>query len=268
MDFTELETKVRTLIGGNKISESIALLNSFFKDEADLNQIALQSAKYHTIMEKKVDGTADHLEVDLALSQVRANVLQFLSSKSEYFKFKEETFGEATQKNGSNNGQIKVFFSVASPHNEDQQNYINRLKEYFIENGIQLQTLTEWEDNDPLIPILKELKDSCGCLVLALERYYIQEGTAKRGSDQESSLAKEAFTSPWLQIEAALARSLDLPLIILKDKALTNEGLIHNDKQEWGIVRINQDDIEEIREYPVKNFILNWINQVKKYSAS
>ncbi|MCB0562539.1 MAG: hypothetical protein KDD09_26485, partial [Phaeodactylibacter sp.] len=62
-----------------------------------------------------------------------------------------------------------------------------------------------------------------------------------------------------------LARSFNLPLIILKDVSLINEGLIHNDKQEWGIVRINQSKINEIDEYPVKNFILNWINQVRQY---
>lgn len=265
MKFNDLESAVRILIGENKIKESIKLLNRSFQDDSDLNSIALQSAKYHAILEKKIEGTADHLTVDLALNQLRSSILQFLSSKGEYLRFKEQTFGAGDKGKTHKDDQIRVFFSVGSPHTEHQQNYINRLKEYFEQNGIHLHTLSEWEDNDPLIPIIKDLKDSCGCLVLALERNYIKSGAAKRGSDQEINLADQALTSPWLHIEAALARSLELPLIILKDKALTNEGLIHNDKQEWGIVRIDQDNIEEIKQYPIKNFILNWINQVKKY---
>ncbi|MEZ4685973.1 MAG: hypothetical protein R3B47_07860 [Bacteroidia bacterium] len=101
--------------------------------------------------------------------------------------------------------------------------------------------------------------------MLALERYYVQNGCEKRGSEQENEIIDKSYTSPWLHIEAAIARSLDLPLMILKDKALRNEGLIHDDKQEWGIVRIDESDMNEIFEYPIKNFILNWTNQVKRY---
>ncbi|MFM9948843.1 MAG: hypothetical protein ACKV1O_12965, partial [Saprospiraceae bacterium] len=95
---------------------------------------------------------------------------------------------------------------------------------------------------------------------------YVSQGIAKRGSEQSTEIRDRALTSPWLQIETALARSFDLPLIILKEESLENEGLIHNDKQEWGIVRINSTNSREIEEYPIKNFILSWINQVKKYA--
>ncbi|MEZ4891989.1 MAG: hypothetical protein R2778_03115 [Saprospiraceae bacterium] len=50
---------------------------------------------------------------------------------------------------------------------------------YFDQNGIALETLKGWDDNDPLVPIIQEMKHSNGCLVLALERYFVSDGTEK-----------------------------------------------------------------------------------------
>ncbi|MCB0628467.1 MAG: hypothetical protein R2824_27115 [Saprospiraceae bacterium] len=265
MTFEQLEEEIRALISLNKLEESITLLNSFFKDDSDLDQITIQSANYHAILEKERSGLVESPKVDLVLNQLRSNILQLLRSKKEYLKYKEQTFGETTTYHADSGEEIKVFFSVASPHNDHQQNYINKLVDYFKSNGIKLETLKAWNDNDPILPIVEELKLSNGCFVLALERFFVSEGAEKRGSQQESKINDKCFPSAWLHIEAAIARSLDLPLIIFKDKSLRNEGLIHDDKQEWGIVRIDESQMDEIFEYPIKNFILNWINQVKRY---
>ncbi len=265
MNFEELEKTVRTFIAQNKLEESINLLNDFFKDDPELDSITIQSANYYSILDKKIKGTVGDLEVDLALNKLRSNILNLLRAKNEYLKYKNKTFGEDTRSEDTGLGVVEVFFSVGSPHNDRQQAYIDNLVNYFRKNGIILDTLKEWDDSDPLVPIIKKLKNSCGCIVLALERLYVNEGFEKRGSGQQSTIANKAFTSTWLHIEAAIARSLDLPLIIFKDKTLKNDGLIHDDKQEWGIVRIDENNILEIEEYPIKNFILNWINQVKKF---
>ena len=265
MDFLALEKNVRLCISMNKVAQAIELLNDSLQDDSDLNAIALQSATYHAIVEKNRQGTASNAEVDLAFGKLRSNILDLLQAKKEYLKYKALTFGSTADQADGHNEAITVFFSVGSPHNDKQQAYISHLTTYFSANGINLVTLKEWDENDPLIPIVQEMKKASGCLVLALERYYIREGVAKRGSQQESNIKEKTLTSPWLHIEAALARSFDLPLIILKEETLENEGLIHNDKQAWGIVRINPTNTTEIETYPIKNFILNWINQVKKY---
>ncbi len=265
MEFEEMENLVRAQISQDNISEAFELLNNFFKDDTDLDEIALQSAQYRSMLKNKIQGITDDLDAELMVNKLRSNILQLLRSKKEYLKYKKMTFGVSPGSKPPENDLITVFFSVGSPHNDKQQKYINELTGYFESHGIKLETLKGWDDNDPLLPIIEEMKKSSGCLVLALERYYLKDGIQKRGSQQESELKDQAYASPWLHIETALARSFDLPLIILKDNSLVNEGLIHSDKQEWGIVRINHSEIGEIKEYPVKNFILSWINQVKKF---
>lgn len=265
MDFTAIENQVRVYISQDKIEESIELLSSFFKDDADIDEIVLQSARYHAVKKKELRGTTDNLELELELNNLRTNILRILKSKKDYLKYRQQTFGSDSPSETGSEDLIRVFLSVGSPFNDEQQSYIDKLTEYFKENGILLDTLSNWNDNDPLLPILDQMKQSSGCLILALERYHVRAGVDKRGSVQEIKIVDKSYASPWLHIETALARSLDLPLIILKDESLINEGLIHNDKQEWGIVRIHQSNIGEIDEYPVKNFILSWINQVKQY---
>ena len=264
MEIEELEKRIRILISLNKIEETILLLNDYFADDSDLDSITLQSAKYNAILQKQINGAVKPDELELALSKLRANILQLLRSKKEYLKYKKLTFEDAYDSEIETE-EIKVFFSVGSPHNDKQQVYIKKIVDYFKSHGIILETLKKWNDNDPILPIIDELESSYGCFVLALERYFINEGVEKRGSEQENLIKEKSFTSPWLHIEAAIARSLDLPLIIFKDKSLNNEGLIHDDKQEWGIVRISENEMEKIFEYPIKNFILSWIQQVKKY---
>lgn len=268
MNFNEIEKQIRSYISQNKIQESIDLLNTSFKDDPDIDDIILQSAKFNSIKKKEIQGGVDNLELELELSRLRSNILKILKSKKEYYKYKVQTFGNESISETNKEDLINVFLSVASPFNDDQLNYINEVTMYFKENGILLDTLTDWNDNDPLVPIMNQMKNSSGCLVLALERFYVSEGVEKRGSDQETVINGRSYTSPWLHIETALARSYNLPLIILKDISLINEGLIHDDKQEWGIVRINQSNVNEIKEYPIKNFILSWINQVKNFERN
>lgn len=268
MDFNEVEKLVRNFVGKDQLTEAIEVLNDFFQDDKDLDAIALQSAKYHAIVNLRLEGTVDEQEADRVLNKLRLAILQLLRSKKEYFKYKEQTFGKEVKpprEEVQDKVLIPVFFSVASPHNDQQQAYIQELTTYFQEHGIELRTLKEWNDNDPLLPIIDAMRNSNGCLVLALERFFIHQGFLKKGSVQEDQIDDQAMASPWLHIEAAVARSLNLPLIILKDENLLNEGLIHNDKQEWGIVRTNYQNIEEIKQYPIKNFILSWINQVKQF---
>lgn len=268
MEFEALEKNVRAFIIQNKIAEAISLLSDNLKEDTDIDEITLQLATYNAIIEKNRIGTATDIDVDLALSKLRSNILQLLKAKKEYLKYKELTFGETAEPQKDNQEAITVFFSLASPHNDTQQQYINRLSQYFLTHGIKLETLKGWDDNDPLVPIADELRKASGCLVLALERFFVTDGITKRGSEQSGKINNKAFTSSWLHIEAALARTFELPLIILKEESLENEGLIHNDKQEWGIVRINPGNIAEIEAYPIKNFILNWINEVKRYDKN
>ncbi|MEZ4685972.1 MAG: hypothetical protein R3B47_07855 [Bacteroidia bacterium] len=141
MKFEELEQQVRVLVSQNKLQETIDLLNSFFTEDDDLDEIIIQSSHYHAALDKQISGTADAPEVELAMNRLKSNILQLLRSKKEYFKYKQQTFGKSIEEAEASPEEITVFFSVGSPHNDIQQTYIDKLVEYFKSNGIKLETL-------------------------------------------------------------------------------------------------------------------------------
>lgn len=262
MDLKNQGDILRTLIGKNKTEEAIAHLKKFALDDAEKDQLTIQESKYDSLTKGEISGGISKSEVREQRIQLHQSLLRISNSIKANYKYKQETFGEESSSTTQEKSLTKVFFSVANPHNDHQQKFINELAEHFKTHGISLETLTEWNDSDPLLAISNKLKKCKGCLVLALERMHVSSGITKRGSEQQQSFENSSFTSPWLQIEAALARSYDMPLIILKDKSLKNHGLIHEEKQEWGIARIDQDKFEEIRQYPLKNMISNWVKKV------
>lgn len=264
-DFQKITEQVHFYITNNQFKEALSLLEKEFSGDPDLDVIVMNLAQYNLLLSNNLKGVLNHQELNQQLNQLNSNILRFLRAKQEYHKFKSETFKKVEFDANGDEKEILVFFSVASPFNDSQQLFINKLKAFFKPHGIILQPLVSWNEDDPVLPIIEELKASSGCLVLALERYFIESGKEKRGSQQEVELSTESMTSPWLHIETAIARSLDLPLLILKDENLKNEGLIHNDKQSWGIARVREAEPDAINEYPLKHFIANWIKDVKKF---
>lgn len=261
-DFQKLTEQVHFYITNNQFKEALSLLEKEFAGDPDLDVVVMNLAQYNLLLNNNLQGVLNTQELNQQLNKLNSNILRFLRAKQEYYQFRQQTFSKAEP---SDNGEqdILVFFSVASPFNASQQLYIDKLKDFFKTYGIVLQPLVDWNEDDPVLPILKELKESSGCLVLALD--FIESGKERRGSQQEVELSTESLTSPWLHIETAIARSLDLPLLILKDENLKNEGLIHNDKQAWGIARVREEEPDAINEYPLKNFISNWIKEVKRF---
>ena len=261
MTFAEIEKKVKLLIAKDDIGKALDELINFLIDDPQLDKILLLSASYNNIIKNQIQGTAEKAE----LNQLRANLLGVLRSLREEDEDAQNAFPSARKtQNVDDSEGIKVFLSIATPHNDLQKNYISKVEQHLKKYGIELVTLQDWNSQDPLKPILQLMKSTYGCLVLVLERYYIREGVTKRGSAKEAVLNGEAFASPWNHIEAALANQLNLPLLILKEEKLKSEGMIDESVFEWRIVKIDPEKPEQLDQYPIKQFIRTWVEEVKK----
>jgi hypothetical protein len=63
-------------------------------------------------------------------------------------------------------------------------------------------------------------------VVIAFERSYFPSGLSKRGSPKETVLSEVKLPTAWNQIEAAIAYSFKLPLMVIVEEGLMNEGLL------------------------------------------
>lgn len=162
--------------------------------------------------------------------------------------------------------RIPVFLSVGEAHKEAQSRYLKELIVHLRRRGINAETLgrTFWSIENPLKPVQAKMQEVYGAVILAMERFHSRQGVYKEGSISERAANDQYFATVWTHIEAAMAYQLRLPLLILKEEKLVDEGMFDPGVHQWTIVRIDPESPHELKEDPVKSFIDSWIEAVKK----
>jgi hypothetical protein len=95
--------------------------------------------------------------------------------------------------------------------------------------------------SDAPLKTITELMESCsGIVVIALERYFFPSGLEKRGGPKESQLAEIKLPTAWNQIEAAMAYSRGLPLLVIVEHGIKSEGLLERGN-DWYVQWVNPD---------------------------
>ncbi|MGR0218651.1 hypothetical protein [Agromyces sp. ZXT2-6] len=80
---------------------------------------------------------------------------------------------------------------------------------------------------DAPLRAITDLMDQCdGAVVIAVERFYFPEGEERRGSPRQSGLTDVCMPTAWNQIEAAMAYSRRLPLLVIVDQNVRADGLL------------------------------------------
>jgi hypothetical protein len=80
---------------------------------------------------------------------------------------------------------------------------------------------------DAPLKTVTELLDACsGAVVIALERFYFPSGAEKRGGSKEIALTDVKLPTIWNQVEAAMAYTRGLPLMVIVETGLKGEGLL------------------------------------------
>lgn len=127
---------------------------------------------------------------------------------------------------------ISVFLSYPKPHMAVQERFIDELSTYLRGRGLEPRTLgvTEYDMDAPLKAIRRLMLESNGLITIALRRLWVESGVAKRHADSsgasERVVKDQWFTSPYCQIEPAMAYQLGLPILILREAGVAEEGLL------------------------------------------
>jgi hypothetical protein len=135
---------------------------------------------------------------------------------------------------------MKIFVSVGSTFTTAQDRFVISVENHLRAQGFEPKTVgrNTFGSQQPLKAI-EELMDSCsGVVVIALERKFIGTGVEKRGSGaSEVSLSGMVIPTPWVQVEAAMAYSRRLPLLLIAEEGLHEEGLI-DEGFDWYVQRL------------------------------
>lgn len=140
------------------------------------------------------------------------------------------TRADDTDSDGREPYGIPVFLSYPTPVNGAQRRFVRDICAYLKGRGLAARTLgvTDYNLQAPLQGVRRIMLESNGLITIAFRRTLIEQGQILgRGDNEESQPIENAWTtSPWAQIEPAMAYQLGLPILLLREAGVLNEGLL------------------------------------------
>jgi len=92
----------------------------------------------------------------------------------------------------------------------------------------------EWPAEQPLRAIKKIIRECDGIVVIAFARYRFPIGIELKDGGAELSLTDVRFPTVWNQIEASMAYATGLPLLVVAERGLREDGLLQG-RYEWRV---------------------------------
>ena len=128
--------------------------------------------------------------------------------------------------------KISIFLSYPKPCFGSQKEFILRITKHLNERGFAPRTLgvTDYDMDAPLTAIRRLMLESNGLLTVAFRRTFVEKGTARRRTDvagmEETKINGRWLTTPWAHIEAAMAYQVGLPILILREHDVLDDGIL------------------------------------------
>lgn len=124
-----------------------------------------------------------------------------------------------------------IFLSYPKPYLKRQEDFIEKVSQYLKGRELVPRTLgvTDYDMDAPLTAIRRLMLESNGLITIAFRRSLIIKGAGKPSSDimeVEYDLSNKWLTSPYCQIEPAMAYQIGLPVLILKEKGVIDDGVL------------------------------------------
>ena len=129
----------------------------------------------------------------------------------------------------------RIFISMGTPYTEQYSQFRDELESFLRDTckaDPRIIGKNEYPSGSPLEKIRDVMRGCHGVLVVAYERKFLEAGIEKRGGVSPQQLQGLTYTTAWNHIESAMAFSFGLPLYIICQHGLAQEGLIET-KLDW-----------------------------------
>ncbi len=139
-----------------------------------------------------------------------------------------------------NNEEILVFLSRPNPFIDSQQYFIEKLQKVFGKYNIKTVTLQadNYDLTDSLNYLKGMIKQCYGIAIIGFKQFFIDKGSKKKGGKPDSKyfypseidVSGQALTSCFCHIEGTIGLINDLPLLIINENGVREEGIIKGGK--------------------------------------
>jgi hypothetical protein len=123
---------------------------------------------------------------------------------------------------------MNIFVSVGSTANPAHEAFVQAIEARLRLEGLEPKTVgrNHFSADSPFIGVNKLMDTCAGVVVIATERLFIEAGIEKRGGAAEKPVVGVKLATPWNQIEAALAYGRKLPILVIVEEGVRQDGLL------------------------------------------
>lgn len=161
-----------------------------------------------------------------------------------------------------------IYLSYPNIFNVEQQLFINELTGILSDHDFIPKTLgvTDCVENNALYALRKLILNCNGLIAVAFKRTKIINGLLKPGSSEEKMIEELWVTSPFCQIEPAMAYQTGLPILILKEKDVLSEGIMLNDISNIRILEfdLQHEEVSYLQTREWKSAFRVWCREVQQ----
>jgi hypothetical protein len=160
-----------------------------------------------------------------------------------------------------------VFLSVGHALTPEQELFVEAVKALLKSHDLVPRTVprTDLALQQPLKHITQVMRTCSGTIVVALKRIQIIHGIELQDSSGTSLLTNVSLPTVWNQIEAAMAYSMEQPLIAIVETGLRNEGVLEED-YDWYVKWLDLNP-ESLTEPGFLETFAMWEKNIKKYQT-
>lgn len=164
--------------------------------------------------------------------------------------------------------EIPVFISTPKSYLKRQEAFLLSIEELLQSNELRPMTLgrTEYSIDAPLEAIRRLMAGSFGLLALAFRRTLITKGTDRPDSDrgeQENDRSGSWLSSPYCQIEPAMAYQIGLPILIWREKGVIADGLLDRGAAGLSMPEFDLDNPPDLKCQEWRQPLHDWIDRVR-----
>lgn len=121
----------------------------------------------------------------------------------------------------------------------------------------------EWSSEQPLRAIRRVIEECHGAVIVAFTRYEFSSGLERGKNNSEIPLGPTRFPTVWNQIEAALAYGRGLPLLVICENGLKDDGLLEGN-YDWKVFW-TEFKPGELRSDRFTGFVQSWKRLVDEH---
>lgn len=161
-----------------------------------------------------------------------------------------------------------VFLSVGRTYSANQEQFVTSLERALRAKGLNPRTVgrNDFSSTAPLLRIAKVMDEAHGCIVLAFERSRATELRERPDSPTEHRTQDVKFPTVWNQIEAAMSYARGLPLLVLAETGLIEDGLLEP-RYDWYVQQLEVNDAA-LRSDEFTGVLEDWAQTVRRHAAT